>query len=244
MRAFSRLSRFGMTFKPLTEDLGAALLTWYREAFLAKTSAAPERERASQGNAAECGSTWRGSLAKYDRDTRLWRTAQYSLLGDLERFSGTWPRWGTMRNGECSERFMPEHLTKESGYGLWRTPTAHDWKNTGNCSQLYLSDQVRPRQIKNPKKPDATPPMWPTPRAGTPGSRVNGKGGKILEEEVKIAEGLRERGKYAAKSGGALNPEWVEWLMGWPLGWTGFRPLAMVKSHRWPHLHGRSCTKG
>ena len=36
--------------------------------------------------------------------------------------------------------------------------------------------------------------LWPTPRAANPGSRPNGKGGKILNEEVMIAEGLRERG--------------------------------------------------
>ena len=33
--------------------------------------------------------------------------------------------------------------------------------------------------------------FWPTPRAGNPGSRPNGKGGKILAEEVEIAEGLK-----------------------------------------------------
>jgi len=49
MKAFSRLSRFGMTFAPLTEDRGADLLTWYREAFLAKTSAQPERARGITG---------------------------------------------------------------------------------------------------------------------------------------------------------------------------------------------------
>jgi len=39
-----------------------------------------------------------------------------------------------------------------------------------------------------------TSQMWPTPRTGG-GSRPNGKGGKVLDEEVKIAEGLRLRGK-------------------------------------------------
>lgn len=34
---------------------------------------------------------------------------------------------------------------------------------------------------------------WPTPRAATPGSRPNGKGGKVLAEEVEIAEGIRQR---------------------------------------------------
>jgi hypothetical protein len=38
MTAFSRLSRFGMTYKPLTATHGEALLTLYREAFHAKTS--------------------------------------------------------------------------------------------------------------------------------------------------------------------------------------------------------------
>lgn len=38
MTAFSRLSRFGTTFKPLTADLGADLLTWFLAAFPAKTS--------------------------------------------------------------------------------------------------------------------------------------------------------------------------------------------------------------
>lgn len=26
-------------------------------------------------------------------------------------------------------------------------------------------------------------------------------------------------------AGGALNPDWVEWLMGWPIGWTSLEPL-------------------
>ena len=38
MTVFSRLSRFGMTYKPLTETRGEELLMSYREAFHAKTS--------------------------------------------------------------------------------------------------------------------------------------------------------------------------------------------------------------
>jgi hypothetical protein len=69
--------------------------------------------------------------------------------------------------------------------------------------------------------------LWPTPRAANPGSRPNGKGGRILEEEVLIAAGLRTRGvkldrktESAASTSGRLNPEWVEWLMGYPIGHT------------------------
>ena len=126
MKAFSRLSRFGMTCEPLTDDRGADLLTWYLGGFPVRTFQAPEKGQASKGNVPECGKKWHGSLAKYDPATCSWRTAQYSLHGGLELFSETWPRWGTMRNGECSERSMPERLTNEKGSGYWLTPRASD----------------------------------------------------------------------------------------------------------------------
>jgi hypothetical protein len=30
----------------------------------------------------------------------------------------------------------------------------------------------------------------------------------------------KEKGRLAGHSGGSLNPTWVEWLMGYPKGWT------------------------
>jgi hypothetical protein len=50
--------------------------------------------------------------------------------------------------------------------------------------------------------------ILPTPRAGNPGSRPNRKGGKILNEEVGKGAGLR------------LQPNFVEWMMGYPQNWT------------------------
>ena len=35
-----------------------------------------------------------------------------------------------------------------------------------------------------------------------------------------------------------LNARWVEWLMGWPLGWTRLQPLEMDKSHYVQQQHG------
>ena len=34
-----------------------------------------------------------------------------------------------------------------------------------------------------------------------------------------------------------LNPDWVEWLMGWPIGHTDLKPLAMDKFHEWQRQH-------
>lgn len=45
MTAFCRPSRFGMTFAPLTDGLGAELLTWFLAASHARTLAQQEKEQ-------------------------------------------------------------------------------------------------------------------------------------------------------------------------------------------------------
>lgn len=37
--------------------------------------------------------------------------------------------------------------------------------------------------------------------------------------------------------GGLLNPGWEEWLMGWPIGWTELKPLAMDRFREWQQQH-------
>ena len=58
MTDFSRLSRFGMTYKPLTENRGEELLTWYLEGFPARTSPLPEKAQELTENDQECGEKW------------------------------------------------------------------------------------------------------------------------------------------------------------------------------------------
>lgn len=33
--------------------------------------------------------------------------------------------------------------------------------------------------------------------------------------------------------GGHLNPDWVEWLMGWPRGWTSLEPMPIARFREW-----------
>jgi len=33
--------------------------------------------------------------------------------------------------------------------------------------------------------------------------------------------------------GGQLNPDWVEWLMGWPIGWTSTEPMGKEVFGQW-----------
>jgi hypothetical protein len=122
----SRLSRFGMTCKPLTDDRGAALLTWWRAVFLARTSALPGKAQESRESAPGCGPTWRGSLAKFDQDSCSWKTVQLSLLGDSELSSVIWPRSGMTADGQCWELPMLGRRIKGTDSGLLPTPIKAD----------------------------------------------------------------------------------------------------------------------
>ena len=214
----SRLSRFGMTSEPLTEDHGAALLTWFLEGFRVRTSALQAKVTASTVNEVGCGRKWLGLLARYDHDTSTWRTPQSSLVEGLDEFSETWPRWGSMRNGESWERMTVEPRTSASESGLWPTPVASD---TGSRSKPYAQGGT----------PLSLAVKWPTPCARDykhPGKsrleRTGGKQGEVLPQIV----------------GGPLNPDWVEWLMGWPIGWTDLKPLETGRFQEWLQQHSQS----
>ena len=128
MTDFSRLSRFGMTYAPLTESLGEELLKSYRAVFLAKTSVPLVQVTDLTEKDQECGQKWRGSFTKYDPDSSLWKTHQCSLLGDLDEFSETWPQWGLMQDGECWELTLQDLTISDTESGLLPTVLATDWK--------------------------------------------------------------------------------------------------------------------
>lgn len=124
----SGLSRFGLTCRVLTADHGEALLMSYLAAFPARTSASPAAATDLMASAPGSGWKWPASFAKWDHEKCLWRTRQCSLLADSTEFSGTWPRWGSMRDGECWEQTPLVRPSTDSESGYWQTPTTRDGK--------------------------------------------------------------------------------------------------------------------
>jgi len=219
--AFSRLSRYGMTLEHLTESRGEELLTLFLEGFRARTSAQPEKAQESTASEADYGEKWRGSLAKYDRASRSWKTRQCSLLAGLDEFSETWPRWGMMQDGELFPLKIPVLHTTENEFGLLPTPVTVDSGSYFNRS-ASKNATIRPTLGAMAKFN-----MWPTARSkaqNANGQGIHGSGGVDLQTAI----------------GGKLNPTWVEWLMGWPLGWTELKPLEMGKFLTAWLLHGKS----
>ncbi len=129
MTAFSTRSLYGMTFAPLTDDLGEALLTWFRGAFPAKTSVLPEKAQASRGNDQGYGKKWTESLARFCRESFSWKTHQCSLLGGGYESLQTLPPWGMWDATELwgHQPRVQYVKARESGLSLLR-PTAQCWK--------------------------------------------------------------------------------------------------------------------
>jgi hypothetical protein len=222
----SRLSRYGMTFAPLTDDLGEAVLTSFLAAFPAKTLAWPERAQDLTEPVAGSGRKWPVSLARFDPDSCLWKTAQRSLLEDSDECLVTWPRSGMTVDGQCWELPTLARRTSGIGSGVWLpTPTVGmvtGGQNPEKGGQIGLGYMAR----KN---------AWPTP-TGTLGTH----GGMVMTYQTPVSRMHKDNGRnpseldrnsptLAMQAGGSLNPPWVEWLMGWPLGWTDLKPLETDK---------------
>ena len=214
MMAFSRLSRFGMTFKPLTADRGEALLMSYLEAFPVKTSVLQGEETGLKENDQACGEKWHGWLAKFDPNTSSLKTAQCSLLEEEPELLQTLPRSGMTRSGMLWERQTLVLRTSETESGSWPTPMSSEYKANKNYRpgrQNGLTQAVM---------------KWPTPTAHN------------AKETNAPSEHSRNTPTLAAQAGGTLNPTWVEWLMGWPLEWTDLKPLETDKFQQWQQQHG------
>ena len=217
MTDYLKVSRFGMMFKPLTEQAGKELLMSYQAAFHAKTYLPQEKAQELMENDQECGKKWHGSFTKFDQNLSLWKTHQCSLVEDWEQFSGIWPNSGSMLNGECWERQILEQNTTEKEYGLlpdnekfFHTPTTG--ASGGSNSRKALK-----------KRKEA---IWPTPTTPSGGGNAGGSGAH---------KNALKNGTYIPSS---INPNLYEWLMGWPQGWTDLKPLEMDKYHKWQQLHG------
>lgn len=122
--ACSILSQSGRTFEILTDARGVESWMSLLRASRASHSASPDDGAAPTTNATG-GPIPSGYYAKYDRDSRCWRTCQGSLLTSTsEPFSGTWPKRGSMRNGACWARTTWARRTGASDCGYWPTPDA------------------------------------------------------------------------------------------------------------------------
>lgn len=158
----------------------------------------------------------------------------------LGKWSRIWSRQGITSSCSVLKLRLSERGTGERECSLWPTPTAIDpakerMKSTQQAGNSRHSLDL-PRAVR----------LWPTPRANegkdvlqsVPPSRQKEPGKCNLTQAVALEmlatpcardyrTGQRRRWEDPKRAnnlndqiGGQLNPMWVEWLQGFPIGWT------------------------
>ena len=115
---------------------------------------------------------------------------------------------------------------------LWPTPQHHNYKEPGAGHVMRGGRRSDPTiAVKhNAKQGGDQCKRIPTASANDwKGSARGGqRRGQLTDPDMGVIE-----------AGGQLNPDWVEWLMGWPIGWTDLKPLATDKFQQWLDSHGK-----
>lgn len=158
--------------------------------------------------------------------------------------------YGSSGNGSgnnTTSRGRPS-LETMAARAMWPTPRAQDAKHSTPTDYELNRDAAKDLLHVRVAR------VWPTPRAtdGSHGGRVTPRkgreGGNLIEavsartiwptptaRDAGRGAGWDEPGRpLSERVGGALNPTWVEWLMGFPPGWTDLGPSATPSSRRSP----------
>lgn len=128
--------------------------------------------------------------------------------------SSSWPTpmaWDGMKGSAQSlKREGGPTLVSAVAEARWPTPTATDSEGSrrnglapGSHTGTTLTDAVQ---------------AWPIPTATDYGSTNNGQ--PCDGREAYATKGTPSLDSIAVREGGVLNPDWVEALMGFPVGWT------------------------
>ena len=184
------------SYSPVRLESTGDLRTWLQQDFHASPFQSQE-SKPEKTTPEICGLPLSTSFAWYDPDTHSWRTFQACLLPDISHESWeTWPKAGTIVDGEFYPQRKWERRIKEIVSGLLPTPLA----------------KIIPETMDDLKRRQAA----------------------FQNGESKF----NPTAKLEHIVGGIPAPESLEWMMGWPMGWTDLQPLATDKYQQWQQQHG------
>ena len=205
-------------------------------------------------------------FASWDPSTSIWKTYQGCFqFGEqttgliMDEYLENWPRAGLILDGVAYRLPNWERRIKEIGSGYLPTPTsAADAPNMGSNKKAFPRSLIEyARTWPTPTKANHrghTQVAWDKTPGQTGGTTLPGavlRGGTPTRRTwatPNCADGMGGPGNQGREGGenlrtqasGQLNPDWVEWLMGWPIGFTDLKPLAMDKFRSWQKQFGKS----
>lgn len=158
---------------------------------------------------------------------------------DSELYSETWPKWGIVLDGHAMELPMLERHTNESECSLWPTAsvcgdynrksasaTSGDGLDTAvkNWPTPTVADTFTGNLKSTQQKPGSMHSVnlsqavnWPTPRVREGNSGSYGCASIERNADRNYLDGVVIKKE---EKPGNLNADWVELLMGLPIGWT------------------------
>ena len=177
-----------------------------------------------------------------EKESGLWLTPSKTIISN--RSEEGMKKRAEFRKSIGRNTVNPGNLAEQVKYGkkvtdmkMWRTPDnmaggsnlpgikkalneGHLKRPSGHQLQIRLQDQVQEKRL------------WPTPNASDNRDRGNLSDPAVqrriaMGKQVGLTMAVKEQ-----KGGGTLNPTWVEWLMGYPSGWTDLNVLETVSYHK------------
>jgi hypothetical protein len=133
------------------------------------------------------------------------------------------------------DKKMPISLNDQVAHPklMWPTPRA-------SAAMAEKTENIQKRGTQRGKLEESVA-RWPTPTARDykdSGKAVINSDRNLLPQKV-----AKKDKEQWVKGGGSLNPTWVEWLMGYPKGWTDLNHSETVLSHKSPTTSDQSSSK-
>ena len=151
-----------------------------------------------------CGQNFRGWSETLNRVGLSLKTYLASSVSRLMTFAPIWSIKATKSGFGILKLRVSELNTEENASFLWRTPDAHCYRGASSKERYEMKLRAGLPISLN----DQVAHILPTPTAND--AKNNGNPSRQNRHSL----GLN------GVAGGSLNPEWVETLMGFPIGWT------------------------
>lgn len=209
MYRYSEMSQLLREIRSGSEESGQRELMSLWEASPASHSVS-QAGAGGKTTSGSCGVNLAASLEKLDQLGLLLKTYLDSSVSHLTTSLPTW----SVKATDASRLYIQLRLsvphTSENGCLLWPTATSRGLEGREGGELPERASQFSVRESC------ALGKLWPTPHANChTGAGEHGEGGDNLQ----------------TTAGGQLNPDWVEILMGFPVGWTD---IECTEPQEWP----------
>lgn len=212
------------------------------------------RQKWEQATAESACSSWptarvtQGGYTRDNGDPAKERTSLEGLAEQWETPSVAVTEGSRLTRGgkRSNEMLLTGQAMAVSEAKDWATPCARD-HFPPHTAEYIAGKKAQGHGMRN-LVDEAT--AWPTPAArATKGANSadhleNGTGRKHLDQLPNFVSHClppdhpTRSGPKSSNERRTLNPLFVEWLMGWPIGWTALEPVAMAWSHYRQLTHG------